>query len=209
MKKRMVLIYILLCFALGLQFGFSGGRAIRDFERGWNSVGSNNDAQEYVMLDVYLKPDTAHMPTDSLYNKKSNTWMPAQIRSASVGIADEGMPWVSGLAKGIVKIILFVVLMVLFFKLMIEVGLSRVFVWKNVKLLRLIGLILILVSVMDYIEFKYAVESFRAMIEIPGYIVSGNRLFNFMNLILGLAAFLIAEVFAIGLKLKEEQDLTI
>lgn len=208
MKLRLVIIYILVCFALGLQAGFKGKKAVREFKEGWNSVSDKEVDSNVLFVDVYLKPDTAQMPTDSLYNKKSQSWMPAQIQSAAVKVAGKEMS-IPTLLKGIAKVLLIIAVMFLFLRLIVGVGVSKVFEWSNVKILRLMGLGLVLVFGIDFMDYYYNVNQLRDMIEIPGYRVIGDNIFGFMNLVLGLSSFLIAEVFAIGLKMREEQDLTI
>ena len=47
------------------------------------------------------------------------------------------------------------------------------------------------------------------VLKIPGYSYNWLNPFSHSSLLLGVLAFVIAEVFAIGLKMKEEQDLTI
>lgn len=49
----------------------------------------------------------------------------------------------------------------------------------------------------------------RSVVEISGYEITSEGMIEFPALINALIAFLAAEVFAIGLRLKEEQEFTI
>ena len=85
-----------------------------------------------------------------------------------------------------------------FIRFILNVNRNKVFVWENVNLLRLTACGLMILAVVATCDELYSGCSF---VEVYDHFFDAF-LFGVFNLI-------IAEVFAVGLKLKEEQDLTI
>ena len=85
-----------------------------------------------------------------------------------------------------------------FFRFILNVNRNEVFVWENVNLLRLTAYGLMFFTVVATCDELYTGCSF---VDVYEHFFDAF-LFGVFNLI-------IAEVFAVGLKLKEEQDLTI
>ena len=85
-----------------------------------------------------------------------------------------------------------------FIRFILNVNRNKVFVWENVNLLRLTACGLMILAVVAACDELYSDCSF---VDVYDHFFDAF-LFGVFNLI-------IAEVFAIGLKLKEEQDLTI
>ena len=85
-----------------------------------------------------------------------------------------------------------------FVRFILNVNRNKVFVWENVNLLRLAACGLMILAVVAAGDELYTGCSF---VEVYGHFFDAF-IFGVFNLI-------VAEVFAIGLKLQEEQDLTI
>ena len=85
-----------------------------------------------------------------------------------------------------------------FIRFILNVNRNKVFVWENVNLLRLTACGLMILAVIAACDELYAGCSF---VDVYDHFFDAF-LFGVFNMI-------ISEVFAIGLKLKEEQDLTI
>lgn len=85
-----------------------------------------------------------------------------------------------------------------FVRFILNVNRNKVFVWENVNLLRLTACGLIIVAVVETCDELYTGCS---LVDVYDHFFDAF-LFGVFNLI-------ISEVFAVGLKLQEEQDLTI
>ena len=85
-----------------------------------------------------------------------------------------------------------------FVRFILNVNHDKVFEWKNVVLLRLTGVGLLIVAIIASADEYFTSSSLTEVYD--NYF--GILIFSVFNLI-------VAETFAIGLKLKEEQDLTI
>lgn len=103
-----------------------------------------------------------------------------------------------GVIAGLVVVIAAIVSFVCFLRFILNVNSNEVFVWDNVSLLRLTGIGLLVVvliisgdELIDGRSFSSVLDKYTDML-----------IFSVFNLI-------VAEAFAIGLKLKQEQDLTI
>lgn len=161
---------------------------------------------------ISLKPNTIGQYTDSIYNAKSGEWLPLQYRSVVVSADKAIMPWwktaicmfcvlISGIL-GLVQIGTFCLLIY-------AINKSIIFEWSNVFKLRLMGWAM-LISFLLYALYKYVYYSANvAGVDIPEYTITSDGIADFYELILGLGILLMAEVFAIGLRLREEQELTI
>ncbi|MDL2243925.1 DUF2975 domain-containing protein [Parabacteroides sp. OttesenSCG-928-J18] len=208
MKKRLLLITFVIIFAFGAQSGFLGTSFVRGFMDGWNSY--EEVPMEHVMfLDIHLTPEVSGSTVGELINEKTGEVMPANIRSATVNVAPDTPFQTYQTISAFLLVGAIILIAVYFLKIIIAVNRSVVFDWINVKRIRNMGIGLLVVFVLDFGNFIYSKILVDQLIEIEGYRTIGNESFSFLYFILGLSAFLIAEVFAIGLRLREEQELTI
>ena len=99
---------------------------------------------------------------------------------------------------GIPVFVLGVVSLVNFIKFILNVNNDKVFVWENVSLLRWAGRGLLSVYIWLFVNSLLMQESI------------GKFFYDYIDsFILSVFILIVAEVFAIGMKIKEEQDLTI
>ncbi|WP_373825022.1 DUF2975 domain-containing protein, partial [Bacteroides heparinolyticus] len=96
-----------------------------------------------------------------------------------------------------------------FIRLIISINKSDIFNWRNVRRLRRLGVVLILGFCSVLAGAYMDLVSVREVFSLRGYDLSLSEMANVTTLVLGLCALIVGEVFAIGLKMKEEQDLTI
>ena len=96
-----------------------------------------------------------------------------------------------------------------FIKFIRNINRSDIFCWANVKLLRKLGTSLLITFAATLTSTYMHTWQLSQVLKIPGYSYNWLNPFSHSSLLLGVLAFVIAEVFAIGLKMKEEQDLTI
>lgn len=84
-----------------------------------------------------------------------------------------------------------------------------IFTRKNIKLLRATGWCLFAAGVIVTADGFYDIHTAKQALSLSGYAVDYGSAADFTNIIFGLFSLVIAEAFAIGLKMKEEQELTI
>lgn len=219
MKRRLNFITLLLALAFGLCLVSTLYQSVADFRAGWNSKQHADDGQNKkecesvpetnLQLWLNLVP-TNHFPsTDSIYNVKSATWIPAEIQQVRVEIAERRMPMLVLVPVAILLVATGILIFVCFLKLVWSVNASVIFDRSNVKRLRYIGLGFVILFLEHTIESFYFLKVAEELVEIPGYALSAGDVMNAGSLILGMVSFLFAEIFSIGLRLREEQELTI
>ena len=98
---------------------------------------------------------------------------------------------------------------VLFIRLIVSINKSDIFNWKNVRRLRRLGILLIIGFVCTFLLAFLSFHNVEKVFSVTGYSLSMADMVHITSLVLGISALIVAEVFAIGLKMKEEQELTI
>lgn len=112
--------------------------------------------------------------------------------------ATSGWTALIGFLFGIAVILAAIVSFVCFLRFILNVNQNNVLTGENVNLLRLTGIGLLIITVFVLCSTLWEGENFAVAFDEA----IGLMIFSVFNLI-------VAEAFAIGLKLKEEQDLTI
>ncbi|MDH6305954.1 hypothetical protein M2459_002965 [Parabacteroides sp. PF5-5] len=215
MKKRLNIISMLVLLTFGMLIGQNMYKGINSFIEGFTQ-GTKQVPGESIKMDGYLafdvKPVKYTVYPDTLYNKKSDTKV--SYRSSSVEVKMESskkmekytiwsiFPSLFIFALGIIMIIRFV-------RLINTINNSIIFDRINIKRLRFIGIGFIIFFLVNAIMEYFYVQSLKEIIEFDNYKISGINIIHTLSLVLGLVSLLVAEIFAIGLKLKEEQELTI
>lgn len=99
--------------------------------------------------------------------------------------------------------------LVQFFKLVRNINRGIIFDWKNVRILRKQGWALIAVFLSNFGFIAIGNYEASQVISLNGCDFSVSVVFSDPVGILGFVSLLVGEIFSIGLKMKEEQDLTI
>ena len=102
-----------------------------------------------------------------------------------------------------------IVVVVLFLKLILRVNRGYVFEWRNVRLLRWLGGIQLAASIVVTLLQIYGASVVSGQFRVSGYATDYFSYVSVLELSIGMVALIAAEIFAIGLKMKEEQELTI
>jgi len=183
------------------------------FKRGYEE-GISGEERSYNLLSLSLVPEKfSRQFSDSIFNEKTGHWIPARLEQVSVmSPISQVAPWwemLLILPTSLLLIAAFIVIISRFIKLIIAVNKSIIFDWVNVTRLRQIGGGFLVLYVLNMIAQLYYHYMTIAAVQLPDYYISGGDVYKTTTLLFGLIAFLIAEVFAVGLRLKEEQDLTI
>lgn len=148
---------------------------------------------------------------DSIYNEKSAGYVPATYSSMMVSVDTKSTVWsqMTYSLLNLAHIGICVWAIILFIRLVISINKSDIFKWKNVRRLRLLGLALIVSFCTALLPAYLTLNSVEQVFSVRGYDLNLSDMVNTTTLVLGLSTLIVAEVFAIGLKMKEEQDLTI
>lgn len=156
-------------------------------------------------------PDNLSNTPDSIFNKMSGEQVPIWHVQSLVTIDTSTSIWLSIVVSllSLILIIFGIKAVLQFIKFIRNINRSDIFCWANVKLLRRLGTYLLITFAATLGSTYIHTWQLSQALAIPGYSYNWLNPFSRSSLLLGVVAFVIAEVFAIGLKMKEEQDLTI
>lgn len=222
MKRRLNIFCLLIMLVLGYSILEAGYYFYIGARTGVQAAASDPDnCPELIekvahMKYIHLAPSlSADLPgslfLDSVYNAKGQSYVPATYGSllASIDTHPGTGERVANALLNILQVILLVWAIALFVKLIIAINKSDIFNWRNVRRLRRLGMTLIgffgCVFAAGYLDYRGINEVFA----LEGYSVVLSDSINITTLVLGLCSLIVGEVFAIGLRMKEEQDLTI
>lgn len=148
---------------------------------------------------------------DSVYNEKSQSYVPAAYSSLLISVDTH-----DSIGKTVVTYLLIYLhlgfslwALVLFIRLIISINKSDIFNWRNVRRLRRLGMALVTSFCCAFAAAYLSFISIDEVFSMAGYELNFSELTSTITLVLGLCSLIVAEVFAIGLKMKEEQDLTV
>lgn len=206
--------YLALGAYMGARAGWNYSKAKQEGNLGERQ---EKELSQYTNLKVIstlphiLQGKSEQLLQDSVYNARTGRYIPASYATLMVSVNTEQSragsiinPLLSLLAT-----VAGVWALVLFIKLIVSINKSDIFNWRNVRRLRWLG-ILLLVSFASRLLLEWmTLQAIRRALEIPGYDLTLTDAVRGSTLLLGLCALIVGEVFAIGLKMKEEQDLTI
>lgn len=203
---RILSILILLLSIVVLGDGFLG------FKDGWSSADGDLDKKIH-RVDVSLNPAVAYSLPDTL-QLADNRKIPYQIGNITLGMkTDKVYELFSGII-GLVSTPVFLLLIIWaglsFFRFIRDVQRQQIFIRSNVKRLRVICWMLLLVGIIKnvFAGVDYFLLLKDSDVSFPGYRITGFE-FDYSTFFLALLFGLFAEIFALGVKLKEEQELTV
>ncbi|OAV74801.1 hypothetical protein Barb7_01643 [Bacteroidales bacterium Barb7] len=215
MKGRLNVITLLILFAFGVHSVSVLTEGFYDFKSSFKS-GMETAVEGKKVNKHYLTllPDDGRKTCDSVYNEKTGIWMSARTVQTIVYMPKEDgrkMDWEDLWVFPMFFIVIpaFFMIVASFFQLVSAVNESVIFDWANVRRLRRIGIgFIVLFAVLTAFEFHHHLIAVD-LIKVSGYKIIAGDVFDATTLIFGLITLLIAEIFSAGLRLKEEQDLTV
>ncbi len=158
-----------------------------------------------------MKGEDTSLFLDSVYNVKSKAYVPVVYGAVVVSVEKPENVFysaVSGLT-GILAAVSTVWALILFIRLIVAINRSDIFNWRNVRRLRRLGILLLVVYGCSFLLAYLTCIRVEEVFAMDGYDLSLSDMCSTTSLLLGLCALIVGEVFAIGLRMKEEQDLTI
>ncbi len=158
--------------------------------------------------------NTDHWFADSIYNKKSGKTEPMQIFEAqvhsSVVKASDSPEGFYAMLRGISLGIIMMTFTCVFISIIISVNRGKIFTKSLENRLSFCGCLLILEYILKYLYGYYQQGVLAELYDFDNYVISdySDPMVTFFA-ISGVGLLLIAQIFAIARKMKEEQDLTI
>lgn len=212
MKRRLNILCLLVVLVLGYSVletvyyigeGFRAGVEMTQTNEGLDRAKN--------MKAISVVPSDFSEFTDSVYNEKTGTYVPALYGQLIISVPVKtslGVVMAVSLVQ-MLGVVASVVGIILFIKLIVSINRSLIFSWRNVRRLRWLGIALIIHYLCMLIPLLVAGREVNEVFALRGYELHQSELVSIITLVLAIVSFIVAEVFAIGLKMKEEQDLTI
>ncbi len=212
MKKRLnilcVLVFVVMAigtvpfaYALGLGFvmGVEQGSTSSEIDRMANAP------------QLYVMPHASRIDHATVRNAVDGKEVAVWPELVSVDLAVDYPGWYKpvNMFAQTLGVIAIAAIAVLFLKLIVRVNRGYVFEWRNVRLLRWLGALELAGSLMLTVMQMYGASIVSAQFRIKGFSTEYFSYISATELSIGLVALIAAEIFAIGLKMKEEQELTI
>ena len=211
MKKKLnllcTLVFIVLICSLAESIYATAWGAIQG-----GKAGTHIKTEEFLHMHVInVFPDNLIHSRDSLYNALTDQKLPFWYTQAAVTINDDKAITSSliQITLSYVVIICAILAIIQFIKFIRNINRSEIFSWQNVKLLRKLGIYLLIMFIVNLTTSIQSTWQVSQILSIPEYSYNWLQPLSESSLLLGVLAFVFAEIFAIGLKMKEEQDLTI
>ncbi len=204
------LYYMGLGMTMGVQMGMDAAREMQE-GGSYDKLEEINNLKNISLLPKFLKEYQGDFFTDSVRNEKTGQYVPMAYSNLMVSVSVDKPVWqsvVSG-AMGMLALVAGIWALVLFIRIVVAVNRSDIFNWRNVRRLRRLGILLIVGFVCVLLPEYLSLCNLREVFSMESYELILSDSVKVTNLLLGLIALIVAEVFAIGLKMKEEQDLTI
>lgn len=215
MKKRLNILCTVLMIILFAEVGYMAGVFCRGVVDGYTTAMKAPKGQEFTAGETHtisvFPSETSHANsfkgTDKKTGKTYEIWPQTfQIQ----GSLQEG----SGLQalKMLGELAVFagvIIALVTFIRFVIGVNRNEVFSPKAVKRLRTMGWMFLLVAAGNIITNLITVQAVKEHFLPDGYYIQYSQVIPFDALIFALFTFIIAEAFTIGIRMKEEQELTI
>ena len=217
MKNRLNILCLLVMLVLGysvIQSAYLYGSGFVTGIKAGEEMRKTNPAILNQMMHlkvVNLAPTSPNIFTDSVYNEKSGSYVPVIYSELGVSVKTEleKLQLVANSLLQILNTIIIVTIVVMLVKLLISINKSNIFNWKNVSRLRWVGVLLIISFCCNAIPQYLSNYMTAGAFSLEGYEVHIFGAVSLINLVLGFVGLIVGEVFAIGLRMQEEQELTI
>lgn len=216
MKKRLNLICLGIVLAVLVSMSFLFSTFYYGFKAGIDAY--KQGAAGVEKLDVTYKM-IGTMPTDVItnetataINEKDGSTVSILPFISMIGIPNEKADATDSIFLSLLDwmvMICCIYAIVQFVKMIRNIHRNIIFDWANVKRLRRLGLSLILCFCCSLVTFAINNHLVSQVISLKDCDFSIAFQFSDPTLLIGFTALLFAEIFAIGLKMKEENDLTI
>ncbi len=218
MKKTAIYLLSLIvigivCFSVLLPAVRIISSGIEGFSAGFEA-GQNGEELKGLPIHVDFEPTTSTLiqPKDSIVFENGKK-LPIVIEKVSVMLPTEKVSsvwfWVSTITYPL-EIILLIPLIWKFLRFIINISKEKIFDRSNVRLLRQFSKILIIIALLEIISGVCNEIFFNTLsFSLQGYELNPFWTFPWSNLLLGCLGMLMAEIWARGLEIEEEQKLTI
>lgn len=215
MKTKLNIYCLFIFVIIAIDLMLSANLFAIGFTSGSNTVEytQNSHKKEFEkyhvvsLLPTELTDRNAITITDKTTNKTYKAW-PTQLSiPATEGRGGQGTLMTSIMT--LISLTFGIIAIVAFIRFVLNINRSKIFTRKNTKCLKRIGWCMLIVGIVNTII--YSADEYNAMqtFNLTGYTSEYSSAAYTGTILFGLFSLVIAEAFAIGVKMKEEQELII
>ncbi len=189
--------------------GMNEGLSMNERHNGQPATASVVEAGKRVYdVTLFQKQAQNQLLRDSVYDVNTGKYIPVEITKVNLIVPDKSANWWD-ILFGICTLFILIAVIGWFLALINSVRKAEIFTDLNISRLRKIGSGLVLIGII-YILVQYLDTSLlQKELDLANYNFSTGGTLDLSVFTNGIIAFLVAEAFAIGLKMKNEQELTI
>lgn len=220
MKRQLNIICVLVFLCLGISLlphlyaagvGFTSGFKA-GFEEGMKEESlTSNEGMRPVHFS--LMPDYKSWIDNGVQvlNLKDGTALPIQLYETIVWMKESQriLPGFLYFLLELVYLVTTVWALLSFYKLINKINHQVIFDWVNVRRLNKLGILLLISAFSIFVLNTLNYLTIRELIEVKGHTHNFFQVFDTIYLVLGLISLLVGRIFAMGITLREEQELTI
>ena len=218
MKRRLnilcalvLVVLVLSLYTTGYQFGtgFIMGLDVANEQK--DNLERNEDSMFHGDFRlVNLVPTTAMVQPDTIFNSKTGEKELAVYKELAVRIGKEQnyTQLIITSTCSLINIIVSIAALIIFVRIILNINRSQIFEWRNVRRLRWLGSLLIASFILELLPKLVNYWGISEVFALNKYMIAPFAL-QVTDMLLGLGCLIVAETFAIGLRMKEEQELTI
>lgn len=195
----------LLPFIEGVEYGLTVARFQMD---------NNTNTEDFVMMDVTPKDDL--FPDKAEMNLKTGQPVMVRLNNVTVMVASTMQKplWWKVLQSfnmllSLATLILGIIVPFLVVQIFRSMQFIRVFDVDNISRINKIGYILLFIGILETIIQGIKIFSARSLVDFMHYSFSYGKMIDFSPILMGIVVLIMNEILRIGLKIKEENDLTI
>ena len=211
-----ILMLVAMVVGLTVDFSLKAGSVmsvLKEVDQYTNEASAANADRVPYLIALDLQPTGSEYIDHHIIDRKTGKSLPAKLASAMVkcdGTQKKPMTllFLTDVCS-LISIASIVVLWVYFIQLVLAVNRGMVFDRSVEHRLRMIGLTLLILYMSGWGTALGYYEVEKIVTDIEGYRVVIANYPSLMDLLSGLGMLMIAQIFGIGRKMKEEQELTI
>ena len=190
----------------GYEEGYSAGRGMSSYEKGYSAGLEFKEKANMRKVSLHLVPKDYREFTKEILNTETGTMEQMSLRDVQIGYKSDsaGFNWVY-LVLFLVVAFYFLFFISLLFRFIVSIKAGEIFDRDNEKLLRWMAVLFFIWYVVDWAMVYSEYHVAKSMIALEDYYISMDRP-SLYPLVIGIIFLLFAQIFAMGRKMKEDQE---
>lgn len=191
----------------GLEEGYNAGRGTTPYEKGYNTGLAVKEKTNMRKVGVHLVPKDYGGFTEEILNAKDGSMEQMSLRDVQVNLKSPdsgGSGWIAPVFF-IVLVFYFLFFIFLLFRLISSIKAGEIFDRDNEKLLRWMAVLFFIRYVADWVTAFSEYHLAKSSVALENYYISMEHP-SFYPLVIGIIFLLFAQIFALGRRMKEDQE---